>query len=164
MLPWRPSQNHAVNAGSREGEPHASGLSLNEGAPSAGMQQQPSSPTNVQPQQNPNLPPPPIPASSTAASQGWGHPNGPGNGSSSLNLSHVLHFLQTEFRKYEQERNEWEIERGEMRARIALLEGERRGNDNARADLLRRVKMLEFALKGERCAACGPIASRETIP
>ena len=44
-----------------------------------------------------------------------------------------------------------ELERGEMRARIALLEGERRGNDNVRADLLRRVRMLEFALRGERC-------------
>jgi len=37
-----------------------------------------------------------------------------------------------------------------MRARIALAEGERRGNENARNDLIRRVRMLEFALKGER--------------
>ncbi|OBZ75898.1 hypothetical protein A0H81_04600 [Grifola frondosa] len=39
-------------------------------------------------------------------------------------LSSVLHFLQTEWRRYERDRNEWEIERAEMRARIALLEGE----------------------------------------
>jgi striatin 1/3/4 len=69
-----------------------------------------------------------------------------------LHLSQVLHFLQTEYRRHERDRNEWEIERSEMRARIALLEGERRGSENLRADLMRRVKMLEFALRGERCA------------
>ena len=30
-------------------------------------------------------------------------------------LSNVLHFLQTEWRRYERDRNEWEIERAEMR-------------------------------------------------
>ena len=30
-------------------------------------------------------------------------------------LSNVLHFLQSEWRKYERDRNEWEIERAEMR-------------------------------------------------
>ena len=30
-------------------------------------------------------------------------------------LSSVLHFLQTEWRRYEGDRNEWEIERAEMR-------------------------------------------------
>lgn len=32
-------------------------------------------------------------------------------------LSNVLHFLQTEWRRYERDRNEWEIERAEMRVR-----------------------------------------------
>jgi striatin 1/3/4 len=32
-------------------------------------------------------------------------------------LSNVLHFLQSEWRKYERDRNEWEIERAEMRVR-----------------------------------------------
>jgi hypothetical protein len=32
-----------------------------------------------------------------------------------LSLAGVLHFLQTEWRRYERERNEWEIERAEMR-------------------------------------------------
>ena len=32
-----------------------------------------------------------------------------------LNLSNILHFLQSEWRRYERERNEWEIERAEMR-------------------------------------------------
>lgn len=65
-------------------------------------------------------------------------------------LSSVLHFLQTEHRRYARDRNEWEIERAEMRARIALLEGEKRGNEGAMRDLGRRCKMLENALRGER--------------
>ncbi|CAG8710349.1 715_t:CDS:2, partial [Acaulospora colombiana] len=67
-----------------------------------------------------------------------------------LSLAGVLHFLQTEWRRYERERNEWEIERTEMRARIALLEGERRSFENIKIDLLRRVKMMEYALRVER--------------
>ncbi|UZJ57434.1 hypothetical protein CBS101457_006754 [Exobasidium rhododendri] len=65
-------------------------------------------------------------------------------------LAGVLHFLQTEWRRYERDRNEWEIERAEMRARVALLEGERRSVENLKTDLMRRVKMLEFALRQER--------------
>jgi len=37
------------------------------------------------------------------------------------------------------------------KARIALLEGQRRSAENLKVDLLRRVKMLEFALRQERC-------------
>jgi Striatin family len=35
-------------------------------------------------------------------------------------------------------------------ARIALLEGERRSFENIKIDLLRRVKMMEYALRVER--------------
>ena len=35
-------------------------------------------------------------------------------------LSSVLHYLQSEWRKYERDRNEWEIERAEMRVRPLL--------------------------------------------
>ncbi|MCO5613920.1 hypothetical protein L7F22_068200 [Adiantum nelumboides] len=65
-------------------------------------------------------------------------------------LAGILHFLQSEWRRYERDRNEWEIERAEMRARVALLEGERRSIENLKTDLMRRVKMLEFALRQER--------------
>ncbi|KAF8894433.1 WD40-repeat-containing domain protein [Infundibulicybe gibba] len=83
------------------------------------------------PQQN-SIPPPP-----------------PQNGQD-FTLSGVLHYLQTEWRRYERDRNEWEIERAEMRARIALLEGERRSFENIKLDLMRRIKMLEYALRMER--------------
>lgn len=60
-----------------------------------GQQQQQQPPQN----QNMQQPPPPPP---------------PLNGQD-LNLSNILHFLQSEWRRYERERNEWEIERAEMR-------------------------------------------------
>jgi hypothetical protein len=37
-----------------------------------------------------------------------------------------------------------------IQARIALLEGERRSFENVKIDLLRRVKMMEYALRMER--------------
>ncbi|KAL0578241.1 1,2-dihydroxy-3-keto-5-methylthiopentene dioxygenase [Marasmius crinis-equi] len=104
-----------------------------------GLQQNLPQQQNQQPQQNPqnpqqpqSIPPPP-----------------PSNGQD-YTLSNVLHFLQTEWRRYERDRNEWEIERAEMRARIALLEGERRSFENVKLDLMRRIKMLEYALRMER--------------
>ncbi|KAG2175403.1 hypothetical protein INT43_001050 [Umbelopsis isabellina] len=65
-------------------------------------------------------------------------------------LPGVLHFLQQEWRRFERERNEWEIEKAEYKARIAMLEGERRGFANLKLDLMKRVKMLEYALRQER--------------
>ncbi|ORZ11245.1 WD40-repeat-containing domain protein [Absidia repens] len=65
-------------------------------------------------------------------------------------LPGVLHYLQAEWRRFERERNEWTIERAELKARIALLEGERRGVENLKSDLVKRVKMLEYALRQER--------------
>ena len=38
-----------------------------------------------------------------------------------------------------------------FQARIAFLQGERKGQENLKRDLIRRIKMLEYALKQERC-------------
>ncbi|KAI7862263.1 WD40-repeat-containing domain protein [Spinellus fusiger] len=65
-------------------------------------------------------------------------------------LPGVLYYLQAEWRRFERERNEWAIERAEFKARVALLEGERRGVENVKVDLAKRVKMLEYALRQER--------------
>ncbi|KAF5402569.1 Striatin [Paragonimus heterotremus] len=65
-------------------------------------------------------------------------------------LQGVLHFLQTEWARIEIQRSDWETDRAELRARIAFLEGERRGQENLKQDLVRRIKMLEYALKQER--------------
>merc|ERR1719500_2375218 len=48
------------------------------------------------------------------------------------------------------ERSQWEVEKAELQARIAFLQGERKGQENLKNDLVRRIKMLEYALKQER--------------
>lgn len=65
-------------------------------------------------------------------------------------LGGVLQFLQAEWRNFERERNEWEIETSILKAAVANLEGEQRAFDRIKTDLLRRIKMLEFALRQER--------------
>ncbi|KAJ3364310.1 hypothetical protein GGF32_002282 [Allomyces javanicus] len=67
-----------------------------------------------------------------------------------LTLPKVLAFIQSEWRRFELDRNTWEIERAELESRVAVLEGERRGLENVKADLLKRIKLLEFALRQER--------------
>ncbi|XP_061675284.1 striatin-3 isoform X3 [Syngnathoides biaculeatus] len=62
----------------------------------------------------------------------------------------VLHYIQHEWARFEMERAHWEVERAELQARIAFLQGERKGQENLKNDLVRRIKMLEFALKQER--------------
>jgi striatin 1/3/4 len=37
-----------------------------------------------------------------------------------------------------------------FQAKIAFLQGERKGQENLKHDLIRRIKMLEYALKQER--------------
>ncbi|KER29616.1 hypothetical protein T265_03814 [Opisthorchis viverrini] len=65
-------------------------------------------------------------------------------------LTGVLEYLQSEWAKMEMERSEWEVERAELQARIAFLQGECKGQENLKSDLVRRIKMLEYALLQER--------------
>uniref|UniRef100_A0A8C9XXX7 Striatin n=1 Tax=Sander lucioperca TaxID=283035 RepID=A0A8C9XXX7_SANLU len=53
----------------------------------------------------------------------------------------ILHFLQHEWACFEV---------GHHGAQIAFLQGERKGQENLKKDLVRRIKMLEYALKQER--------------
>ncbi|XP_065225821.1 striatin-3 isoform X2 [Planococcus citri] len=62
----------------------------------------------------------------------------------------ILHFIQHEWAKFEMERSQWEVHRAELEAKIAFLQGERKGQENLKNDLVRRIKMLEYALKQER--------------
>jgi hypothetical protein len=62
----------------------------------------------------------------------------------------VMRFLQTEWHRHERDRNAWEIERQEMRVRIASLEGSGRRSDVQQKGLRKYVKMLEKALAAER--------------
>ena len=61
-----------------------------------------------------------------------------------------MRFLQTEWHKHERDRNNWEIERAEMKARIAKLEGENRAEKRLHQVHQARIRILESALKKER--------------
>uniref|UniRef100_A0A3B4Y608 Striatin N-terminal domain-containing protein n=1 Tax=Seriola lalandi dorsalis TaxID=1841481 RepID=A0A3B4Y608_SERLL len=52
--------------------------------------------------------------------------------------------------KTQREFNLLQQRRHSRRARIAFLQGERKGQENLKNDLVRRIKMLEYALKQER--------------
>ena len=62
----------------------------------------------------------------------------------------VIRFVQTEWHHHERDRNAWQIERAEMKARIAKLEGDGRTNKRLRESLDKHVRILEHALKAER--------------
>lgn len=62
----------------------------------------------------------------------------------------VLHFIQHEWARFELERSQWDVDRAELQAKIAVLLGERKGQESLKSDLIRRIKMLEYALKQER--------------
>lgn len=62
-------------------------------------------------------------------------------------LQGVMRFLQTEWHRHERDRNAWEIERQEMKGRIARLEGSTRKSDTNIKSLKKYVNMLEKALK-----------------
>ncbi|OQR70209.1 striatin-3-like [Tropilaelaps mercedesae] len=62
----------------------------------------------------------------------------------------ILHFIQHEWSRFELERAQWEVERTELQTRIAFLQGERKGQECLKNDLVRRIKMLEYALRQER--------------
>ncbi|MEE6475083.1 hypothetical protein FKM82_010612 [Ascaphus truei] len=71
-------------------------------------------------------------------------------GRAQYSIPGILHFLQHEWARFEVERAQWEVEKAELQAQIAFLQGERKGQENLKKDLVRRIKMLEYALKQER--------------
>ncbi|KAI5860420.1 WD40 repeat-like protein [Durotheca rogersii] len=90
---------------------------------------------------------------------GMGGQEMPGNQpvSSSSNQPHateytlqgVMRFLQTEWHRHERDRNAWEIERQEMKGRIAALEGSARRADATQKALKRYVTILEKKVKDQ---------------
>ncbi|XP_025831546.1 striatin-3 isoform X1 [Agrilus planipennis] len=73
-----------------------------------------------------------------------------GNVKVQYSIPGILHFIQHEWARFELERSQWEVDKAELQARIAFLQGERKGQENLKNDLVRRIKMLEYALKQER--------------
>ncbi|KAI1172999.1 WD40 repeat-like protein [Nemania sp. FL0916] len=64
-------------------------------------------------------------------------------------LQGVMRFLQTEWHRHERDRNCWEIERQEMKGRIAALEGAARRADATQKALKRYVQILEKKIKDQ---------------
>ncbi|XP_053567802.1 striatin isoform X1 [Bombina bombina] len=90
-------------------------------------------------------------AATGEASSAAGGGGGTGTaGRAQYSIPGILHFLQHEWARFEVERAQWEVERAELQAQIAFLQGERKGQENLKKDLVRRIKMLEYALKQER--------------
>ncbi|XP_062996101.1 striatin-4 isoform X2 [Elgaria multicarinata webbii] len=96
----------------------------------------------------PPPPPPPSPQQQQQPQQQQATQGGPGRGE--LSLPGILHFIQHEWARFEAEKSRWEAERAELQAQVAFLQGERKGQENLKTDLVRRIKMLEYALKQER--------------
>ncbi|KAM9853204.1 striatin-4 [Aulostomus maculatus] len=89
-------------------------------------------------------------AAAAGAIPGSSHPRDPQDGDSGMTLPGILHFIQYEWGRFQAEKYRWEAERDELRAQVAFLQGERKGQENMKQDLVRRIKMLEYALKQER--------------
>ncbi|KAK4216504.1 Striatin Pro11 [Rhypophila decipiens] len=64
-------------------------------------------------------------------------------------LQGVMRFLQTEWHRHERDRNSWEIERQEMKSRIASLEGQARRADATQKALKKYVTILERKVKDQ---------------
>jgi hypothetical protein len=64
-----------------------------------------------------------------------------------------MRFLQLEWHNHERARNAWDIERAEMKAKIAKQEGEVRSAKKLNDQLNRHIRMLEHALTNERAKA-----------
>ncbi|KAI9685645.1 MAG: hypothetical protein M1820_010760 [Bogoriella megaspora] len=82
-----------------------------------------------------------------------GAPGGPeGNvpAGTEYTLQGVMRFLQLEWHRYERERNAWDIERAEMKIKIAKQEGESRTAKKLNDQLNKQIRMLETTLKRER--------------
>lgn len=62
----------------------------------------------------------------------------------------VMRFLQLEWHNHERARNAWDIERAEMKAKIAKQEGEVRSAKKLNDQLNKHIRMLEHALTNER--------------
>uniref|UniRef100_A0AAR2K479 Striatin N-terminal domain-containing protein n=1 Tax=Pygocentrus nattereri TaxID=42514 RepID=A0AAR2K479_PYGNA len=86
----------------------------------------------------------------TGAMPGSSQPREQQDGETGLSLPGILHFIQYEWGRFQAEKYRWEAERDELRAQVAFLQGERKGQENMKQDLVRRIKMLEYALKQER--------------
>jgi len=72
-----------------------------------------------------------------------------------------MRFLQTEWHRHERDRNAWEIEKQEMKGRIASLEGAARRADATQKALKKYVTILEKKVKDQSTKLKGSGAGNE---
>ncbi|KID83008.1 stalk rot protein [Metarhizium guizhouense ARSEF 977] len=88
------------------------------------------------------------------------HPNGTSQPQATeYTLQGVMRFLQTEWHRHERDRNAWEIEKQEMRGRIAHLEGQARRADATQKALKKYVTILERKVKDQAAKLKGTAAT-----
>ncbi|KAF2181777.1 WD40 repeat-like protein [Zopfia rhizophila CBS 207.26] len=87
-------------------------------------------------------------AMNAAGAAGGGDGNAPTG--TEYTLQGVMRFLQLEWHNHERARNAWDIERAEMKAKIAKQEGEVRSAKKLNDQLNKHIRMLEQALMNER--------------
>jgi|LauGreDrversion4_2_1035121.scaffolds.fasta_scaffold853580_1 striatin 1/3/4 len=68
----------------------------------------------------------------------------------STNLAEVMEKFNQSIRKFAIKETEWLVHKGNYESRIAELEGQLKAHENINIDLLKRIKMLEYALNQER--------------
>lgn len=92
------------------------------------------------------------------------HPSGPNQPQATeYTLQGVMRFLQTEWHRHERDRNSWEIEKQEMRGRIANLEGQARRADATQKALKKYVAILERKVKDQAEQIRGAAAAQEHV-
>lgn len=65
-------------------------------------------------------------------------------------LPGVMRYLQNEWQRNERDRIQWDLERAEMKARIAKLEGEKRGLQLIIEEHAKKVAILESRIQADR--------------
>lgn len=66
------------------------------------------------------------------------------------NWSGVIEFLITQYRQISLKESEWELEKKDLQDKVIHLEASLKAQEGLNTDLMKRVKMLEVALKKER--------------
>jgi striatin 1/3/4 len=66
------------------------------------------------------------------------------------NLAEVMEKFNQSIRKFAIKETEWLVQRGNYENRIAEVEGQLKAHENINTDLLKRIRMLEYALTQER--------------
>jgi striatin 1/3/4 len=66
------------------------------------------------------------------------------------NLAEIIEKFNQTIRKFAFKETEWLVLKGNFETKVAELEGQVKAHENINIDLLKRIKMMEYALNQER--------------